>query len=143
MDLAADDEWMRNNINFKACENTTSENYLHALPMFLSKRVRLINISTLRNQLASLERSTTGSHETVSHPKVSSAHDDCGCAVCGAMVIAGNRVDFNSAHPLGNAPERDAPAVIKQTEAQAESDANFRRRLNNYFNAIGMPYHWR
>jgi len=31
----------------------------------------------------------------------------------------------------------------KQTKAQAESDANFRWRLNNYFNAIGIPYHWR
>jgi phage terminase large subunit-like protein len=37
---------------------------------------------------------------------------------------------------------RDAPET-KQTKAQAESDSNFRWRLNNYFNAIGMPYHWR
>ena len=37
----------------------------------------------------------------------------------------------------------DGRDETKQTKAQAESDANFRWRLNNYFNAIGMPYHWR
>jgi hypothetical protein len=30
-----------------------------------------------------------------------------------------------------------------QTKAQAESDGNFRWRMNNYFNAVGVPYHWR
>ena len=137
------DEWTRNNINFRAAEYTTSENYLRALPMFLSKRVKLINSSTLRNQLASLERHTGGAHETVSHPEVASAHDDLGTSVCGALVVAGDRLAFNSAYPFGNAPERDDLNNKQQTEAQAESDLNFRWRLNNYFNAIGMPCHWR
>jgi hypothetical protein len=137
------DEWIRNNINFKACENTTSENYLHALPMFLSKRVRLINSNTLRNQLTSLERRVTGTHETVEHPRTAGSHDDCACAVCGAMVIAGNRLGFDVTYPFGNRPDRDDPNNKQITEAQAEGDANFRWRLNNYFNAIGMPYGWR
>ena len=134
------DEWIRNNINFRAAQYTTSENYLRALPMFLSKRAKLINSSTLRNQLASLERSTSGAHETVAHPKVASAHDDCACAVCGALVIAGDRFGFDYEYPFGGRPDRDE---TKQTKAQAESDANFRWRLNNYFNAVGVPYHWR
>jgi len=37
----------------------------------------------------------------------------------------------------------DGRDETNQTKAQAESDSNFRWRLNNYFNAIGMPYHWR
>jgi hypothetical protein len=137
------DEWLRNGINYKPAEFTTSELYLQALPMVLAGRVRLLDNATLRNQLTSLEHTVTGAHEKVEHPKTASAHDDAATAVCGAMVIAGNRLAFNSAYPFGNAPERDAPAVTKQTKAQAESDANFRWRLNNYFNAIGMPYHWR
>ena len=36
------DEWQRNGITFKACENSTSENYLHCLPMLLSGRARLL-----------------------------------------------------------------------------------------------------
>jgi hypothetical protein len=50
------DEWQRCGIRFVPCERTTSENYLHALPMLLAGRVRLIDNATLRAQLASLER---------------------------------------------------------------------------------------
>ena len=41
---------------FLPCEKTTSENYLHALPMLLARRYRLIDSSTYRSQLISLER---------------------------------------------------------------------------------------
>src|ERR1019366_1327657 len=68
------DEWRQHEITFKPCENTTSENYLHALPMLLSGRVRLLDNATLRAQLAGLERraSPTG-REIVSHAAVASA----------------------------------------------------------------------
>jgi hypothetical protein len=42
------DEWQRNGIRFKPCDRTTSENYLHALPMLLSGRARLLDNATLR-----------------------------------------------------------------------------------------------
>jgi hypothetical protein len=84
------DEWRRNGIQFTPCERTTSENYLYALPMLLAGRVRLIDSSTLRTQLASLERRITpAGHEIVSHPQVASAHDDCAAAVCGALSVSG------------------------------------------------------
>jgi hypothetical protein len=51
----------------RSCERTTSENYLHALPMLLAGRVRLIDNATLRSQLASLERQVSAAdRETVS-----------------------------------------------------------------------------
>jgi hypothetical protein len=54
----------------RSCERTTSENYLHALPMLLAGRVRLIDNATLRSQLASLERQVSAAdRETVSHPR--------------------------------------------------------------------------
>jgi hypothetical protein len=82
-------EWLRHGIKFTACERTTSENYLHVLPMLLAKRVRLIDNMTLRTQLASLERRVgAGDRETVSHPQHASAHDDVSCAACGALAAA-------------------------------------------------------
>jgi hypothetical protein len=83
------DEWERNHIKFKACEHTTSENYLRALPMLLAGRARLLDNATLRAQLASLERHVTSGRETVRHPAIASAHDDLATAACGALV-AGN-----------------------------------------------------
>ena len=49
-------EWRTHGINFVPCEHTTSENYLALLPLLLANRVRLVNNTTLRSQLASLER---------------------------------------------------------------------------------------
>jgi hypothetical protein len=84
------DEWKRCGIQFTPCERTTSENYLYSLPMLLAGRVRLIDNATLRSQLASLERRISpAGHETVSHPQVASAHDDCATAVCGALSMSG------------------------------------------------------
>jgi hypothetical protein len=81
-------EWRTHGVRFIACERTTSENYLHALPLLLAKRCSLDSM-TLRNQLASLERRVgVGDRETVSHPQHASAHDDAACAACGALVVA-------------------------------------------------------
>lgn len=90
------DEWQRNGIRFKPCANTTSENYLHALPMLLSGRARLLDNASLRSQLAALERQVTASRETVRHPQVTSAHDDVATAACGALVAAGDRLAYNT-----------------------------------------------
>ena len=91
------DEWRRNGITFKACEKTTSENYLHALPMLLSGRARLLDNPTLRSQLIGLERHVqAGGRETVTHANVASAHDDLAAAACGALVVAGDRLAYNT-----------------------------------------------
>jgi hypothetical protein len=81
-------EWRTHGINFTACERTTSENYLHALPLLLANRVRLVDNMTLRSQLSSLERHVgAGDRETVTHPQHASAHDDVSCAACGAISL--------------------------------------------------------
>ena len=82
-------EWQRHNIQFSPCKNTTSENYLAALPMLLAGRARLLDNATLRTQLAGLERRTqVGTRETVTHAAVASAHDDVATAAAGALVFA-------------------------------------------------------
>jgi hypothetical protein len=82
-------EWLCHGINFAAWERTTSENYLHCLPLLLAGRVRLVDNMTMRSQLASLERRVgAGDRETVTHPQHASAHDDVAAAVCGALAAA-------------------------------------------------------
>ena len=86
------DEWAIHNIKFVPCERTTSENYLAALPILLSGRVRLIDNATLRQQLAGLERRVHGNtRESVSHPQTHGAHDDVATSACGAIVLAATR----------------------------------------------------
>ena len=57
--------------------------------------------AVLRQQLASLERHVSGTREAVSHPNVASAHDDLATAVCGALVVPGNRLAFDQILPVG------------------------------------------
>ena len=82
------DEWSRNGIRFKACDNSTAENFLFALPLLTSKRARLIDDATLRKQLSGLERRVVAGHEIVGHAQRAGAHDDVAAAVCGALVEA-------------------------------------------------------
>ncbi len=90
-------EWEANGIRFKPAEFTTSENYLRALPIFLAKRVRLLDHPKMRAQFAALERRIQGTsnREIVTHPPVSSAHDDLATAVAGVMTLARN--DYGAA----------------------------------------------
>jgi hypothetical protein len=83
-------EWRTHGISFTACSRSTSENYLHCLPILLAGRVRLVDNITLRGQLTSLERRVGGVNgkETVTHPQHASAHDDVACAACGAISLA-------------------------------------------------------
>jgi hypothetical protein len=82
-------EWRSHGIKFNACERTTSENYLTALPLLLARRCSLLDNGVLRSQLSSLERRVgAGDRETVSHPQHASAHDDVSCAACGALATA-------------------------------------------------------
>jgi hypothetical protein len=83
------DEWMRNGIQFRACANSTAENFLFALPLLTSKRARLVDDAMLRKQLSGLQRRVVGGHETVGHAQVASAHDDVAAAVAGCLVAAG------------------------------------------------------
>jgi hypothetical protein len=82
-------EWQSHGIEFVPCENSTSENYLTALPLLLAGRVRLVDNATLRNQFTSLERRPgDGARELVGHPALANAHDDLACAVAGAIFAA-------------------------------------------------------
>lgn len=85
------DEWARNGIRHKVCDNNTAENFLYALPLLTSKRGHLPDDATLRKQLSGLQRRVVGGHETVGHAQVASAHDDLAAAVCGCLVEAASR----------------------------------------------------
>lgn len=100
------DEWARNGIRFRACDNTTAENYLCALPLLTSKRARLADHLTLRAQLSGLERRVVSGHETVGHEQRASAHDDVAAAVCGCLVETAT-----------HAPLRISPELLQKIAA--------------------------
>ncbi len=136
-----EDEWQRNQIRFTPSEFTTSENYIRSLPIVLSRRTRLVNNATLRSQLASLERSVTGTKEQVSHPKHAGAHDDIATAVCGLLVLAGNRLLFDqSLKWVDGSPIMDSRTP--EQKRKDEADSYYRQRLNSYLRmhgAFGWP----
>jgi hypothetical protein len=118
-------EWRRHGIKLIACERTTSENYLHALPLLLAARVRLVDNMTLRSQLASLERRVgAGDRESVSHPAHASAHDDVACAACGALVLAdkGSRLANYTSYDWIMSNPLDPPAAAESAAAAAERE---------------------
>jgi hypothetical protein len=70
--------------------------YMEALPLFSTRRVRLLDAPRLREQLTSLvRRPGSNGHEKVDHPR--GMHDDCANACCGALVMAyGKRTNFHA-----------------------------------------------
>jgi hypothetical protein len=120
------DEWKSQGIKFVPCERTTSENYLSALPLLLTGRLRLLDNTALRTQLAALERRVgAGDRETVSRPQHASAHDDLATAACGALVAAAQRPAY-SLDAFGD-PAR--PNAFWNALQWA-----------NYFQACGLPW---
>jgi hypothetical protein len=119
-------EWKSHGIKFVPCERTTSDNYLSVLPLLLSGRVRLLDNTALRTQLAALERRVgAGDREIVSHPQLASAHDDLATAACGALAAAAQRPAYN------------LDAFGDPARPDAFSNA---LRWANYFQACGLPW---
>jgi hypothetical protein len=130
-------EWRNHGIKFTACERTTSENYLHVLPLLLANRVRLVDSLTLRQQLGSLERRVgAGDRETVTHPQHASAHDDVACAACGALATAATygkyRYDCEMNWVRGRGDETST-AEQERAFLNARFEAHI-RRTGGYFN---------
>jgi hypothetical protein len=99
------EDWRHHPVAYLKCEDTTSENYLTALPSFLAKRVRLVDNATARNQLASLERRVgAGDRESVSHPQHANAHDDIATAICGVVAMALRRMRVGALEPNIHVP---------------------------------------
>jgi hypothetical protein len=119
---------------------------LRALPIFLAKRCRLVDSAALRQQLTSLERRVSGVRETVSHPAVASAHDDLATAVCGALVVAGNRLAFDGSFVWVTGEQPAANEIDQQRAREAEANAEWRRSryaaylLSGGGNAGGFPF---
>ncbi len=90
-------EWARAGVLYNPGENwklSTSDVYLHALPLISSGRARLNDCETFRSQVVALERrvSITG-HESVTHP--ANVHDDVATAVCGLLTLLAKRAPIN------------------------------------------------
>jgi hypothetical protein len=78
----------KNGIKYEYAENDTSRNYIEALNLFMSGRVRLVDNQRLVTQFVGLERRTSISGiDRVSHG-IGDHHDDISAAVAGVMTLA-------------------------------------------------------
>ena len=81
----------RHSVQYRYCDNDTSTNYLEALPMLNSGRVRLLDDRRLVEQFCGLERKTsTAGRDRVDHGG-GDRHDDLAAATAGAIVLASTR----------------------------------------------------
>jgi hypothetical protein len=125
------DAWRRNGITYSACQQTTSEIYLSALPLLLSGRARLLDDAVLARQLTGLERRVhTGGRESVSHAAAASAHDDVAAAVCGALVAAAaSACGYDVSGDWIFGPGGDDVAGVTRAVTLAEKQAFARQQL--------------
>jgi hypothetical protein len=117
------DEWIRNGIHLPEKSDTnTNKNYLRFLTMLMSRRAKLLNSSTLRSQLTSLERHVQSGHEEIRKPQVASARDDVAAAVAGAAVRAVAKRSLFGADAvwLNDGPEPDAKPSATENQNYAE-----------------------
>jgi hypothetical protein len=136
------EQFAKFNIKYKQSTAPKSDLYRDLLPLINSARIELLDHPKLISQLCNLERRVArGGRDSIDHPP--GAHDNICNAVAGLAAINNQFGGFDTTWSFVDGPDHDAPATTKQTEAQAESDANFRWRLNNYMRRIGMPYGWR
>lgn len=102
----------------------------------MAKRVVLLNNTMLRNQLASLERYVTGTHEGVRHPQVASAHDDVATAACGALVTASSLFRYTLEPFSPDFVDRDAPQAQQQQQPVSCAD----QRLNDLYRNLDFGF---
>jgi hypothetical protein len=82
-------EWARAGIRYVPSQQTKSELYLSALPMFLSGQVRLVDDLKLRQQFVALQRRVhSNGRESIDDSGSASSHDDLSNSCAGAMVLA-------------------------------------------------------
>jgi hypothetical protein len=82
-------EFARHGIRYAESERSKSEVYRHALPLFTSKRVELLDHRQLLHELRLLEiRPQRGGGEKIDHPSRTFCHDDIANSAIGALLLA-------------------------------------------------------
>jgi hypothetical protein len=74
----------RHGVRFHTAALTTSELYLHTLPLWTAGRVSMLDVPRAVDQLCNLRRKVgQGGKENITHPR--NAHDDLACVVAGLL----------------------------------------------------------
>jgi hypothetical protein len=74
----------KHGIRFHTASLTTSELYLHTLPLWTAARVSMLDVPRAVDQLCNLRRKVgQGGKENISHPR--NAHDDLACVIAGLL----------------------------------------------------------
>jgi hypothetical protein len=84
-------EFARHGIRYVESPRSKSEIYRHALALFTSRRVDLLDNHQLLHELRLLERRPQpGGSEKIDHPARTFCHDDAANAAVGALLLAGD-----------------------------------------------------
>jgi hypothetical protein len=74
----------RHGVRFHTAALTTSQLYLHTLPLWTAGRVSMLDVPRAVDQLCNLRRRLgQGGKETITHPR--NAHDDLACVIAGLL----------------------------------------------------------
>jgi hypothetical protein len=74
----------KHGVRFHTAALTTSELYLHTLPLWTAARVSMLDVPRAVDQLCNLRRKVgQGGKENISHPR--NAHDDLSCVIAGLL----------------------------------------------------------
>jgi hypothetical protein len=86
------ESYAQHGIEYRYSTNDCSENYLAALPLLTSGKVRLLDNQRMVSQFVALERRTAATgRDQVSHPRNGEAHDDLVAAIAGSLALAATR----------------------------------------------------
>jgi hypothetical protein len=109
----------RHGIRFHTAALTTSELYLHTLPLWTAGRVSMLDVPRAVDQLCNLRRKVgQGGKENISHPR--NAHDDLSCVIAGLLwkltPVVARKPKIVSPSVFSNGNWWDAPAVTGQRQ---------------------------
>lgn len=101
------EQFQKHGIRYVQSDKTKSEIYLECLPIFMSRKVELLENRKLLAQLCSLERhSKSGGKDSVDHLPSTGAHDDLINSAAGCLLLASQ----------GASSEESRQAFIKNSE---------------------------
>ena len=107
----------KHGVRFHTAALTTSELYLHTLPLWTAARVSMLDVPRAVDQLCNLRRKVgQGGKENISHPR--NAHDDLSCVIAGLLwrltPVAARKPKIVVGSVFSNGSWWDAPAVNGQ-----------------------------
>lgn len=118
------EQFRKNGIAYDCAEQSKSEIYRDALPLFNSGRAHLLDVPVLKRQLSHLERKTSrAGRDSIDHPR--GAKDDVANAACGALQMFGGAKSHDFTYAWVSSDDKhvnDPPRLFVERGYQRRAD---------------------